>query len=118
MVFNEIYSFFSLFGCIGVFMVLSMKKCMREKYDEKEQQKEIPNEDTKLMSIINELQLKSSMNTMDIHKLYIENQELKDKLHRIYTNHLTEDISHYKNITLMNEKLEYMQKYMLNRLHS
>lgn len=66
-------------------------------------------------SLIQELQIKSSMHSMDIHKLYLENCELRNKLDKIYSNHLNENINYYKNIVLMNEKIEYMQKYMLQR---
>ena len=64
---------------------------------------------------IQELQLKCSLNSIDIQKLYLENCELKSQLNKIYTNHLNENINYYKNIVLMNEKIEYMQKYMLHK---
>ena len=68
-----------------------------------------------MMKTIKELELKSSMNAMDIQKLYLENCELRQKLDRIYANELNENISYYKNIVLMNEKIEYMQKCLLKR---
>jgi len=68
-----------------------------------------------MITTINELQLKSSINSMDIQKLYLENYELRNKLDRIYANELNENINYYKNIVLMNEKIEYMQKCLLRK---
>jgi hypothetical protein len=66
---------------------------------------------------IRELQIKSSMNSVEIHKLYLENYELRGKLDQIYSNDLTENINYYKNIVLLNEKIEYIQKRMLHIQH-
>lgn len=71
------------------------------------------NEIQKLHDLISDLQIKSSMNTMEIHKLYLEIYELRNKLDQIYANDLQENINYYKNIVLLNEKIEYMQKRML-----
>jgi hypothetical protein len=101
------YSLFLACGCFGIFYMM-FKNQMKEKTDEKENP----------VSVINDLQIKTSMNAMDIHKLYLENIELRNKLHTMYENELQENIKYYRNIVLMNEKIEYMQKYMLNRLHS
>ena len=49
---------------------MMFKKETKEKNDEKENPK----------SIINDLQIKTSMNTMDIHRLNIENIELRNKI--------------------------------------
>jgi ArsR family metal-binding transcriptional regulator len=76
---------------------------------------ENPNKMECMIPIIEELKIKSSNHSMDIDKLYLENCELRSKLDKIYCNHLTENINYYKNIVLMNEKIEYMQKYMLHR---
>jgi hypothetical protein len=62
---------------------------------------------------ITELRFTSSKNTYDIHNLQIENYELRNKLDKIYSNDLTENINYYKNIISMNEKIEYMQKIVL-----
>jgi len=87
------------------------EKLLNEENYKKEKETEMENNH----SIIKELQLKSSIHSMDIHKLYLENCELRSKLDKIYSNHLNENINYYKNIVLMNEKIEYMQKYMLQR---
>ena len=102
------YSLFPIFcGCFGIFFMFFNRKT-KEKADEKENP----------VYVINDLQLKTSMNAIDIHKLYLENIELRNKLQTMYENELQENIKFYRNIVLMNEKIEYMQKYMLNRLDS
>lgn len=95
------YSFFLACGCFGIFFMM-FKNRIKEKVEENENP----------MSTINDLQIKTSMNTMDIHKLYLENIELRNKLQTMYENELQENIKYYKNIVLMNEKIEYMQKYI------
>lgn len=101
-------------GCLGVFGIctifffiqLNVTKENKDKKNDKEYHE---------VTILEELQLKCSLNSMDIQKLYLENCELKSQLNQIYTNHLNENINYYKNIVLMNEKIEYMQKYMLHK---
>jgi len=100
------FQLFLACGCFGIFLMI-FKKEMKEKNDENE--KENPK------SIINDLQIKTSMNTMDIHRLNIENIELRNKIDRMYENELQENIKYYRNIVLMNEKIEYMQKYILRK---
>lgn len=94
-----------IFGIFGIFFFIHVNitkdnKCKKECNE---------------VIMLQELQLKCSLNSMDIQKLYLENCELKSQLNKIYTNHLNENIHYYKNIVLMNEKIEYMQKYMLHK---
>ena len=70
------------------------------------------NKDT---STINEEKLKdikilSSNHSIAIHNLQLENYELRNKLDKIYSNDLNENINYYKSILAMTEKIEYMQK--------
>jgi len=110
----ESYQLYSLFSICGFFTAFFLFRKPKEKYEKNEKnQKETPD----LLSKINELEIKSSMNSIDIHKLYIENNELRNKLHSIYSNDLNENINYYKNIVSIYEKIEYMQKYMLNRVN-
>ena len=97
---------FTIFGMCGifVFIIVNVTKENKSKKHDK---------DCNEVTILQELQLKCSLNSMDIQKLYLENCELKSQLNKIYTNHLNENINYYKNIVLMNEKIEYIQKYML-----
>lgn len=107
----ELYHLYSVFSICGLGFFFLLRKTTKEKMDPKEEKKEDPN----MMTTINELQLKSSINSMDIQKLYLENYELRNKLDRIYANELNENINYYKNIVLMNEKIEYMQKCLLRK---
>ena len=88
-------------------------------YDENKLKKETDKKETyeKMYDTIRDLQIKSSMNSAEIHKLYLENYELRGKLDQIYANDLNENINYYKNIVLLNEKIEYMQKRMLHIHH-
>ena len=63
------FQLFLACGCFGFFLMM-FKKETKEKTDEKENPK----------SIINDLEIKTSMNTIDIHKLYLENIELRNKI--------------------------------------
>lgn len=62
---------------------------------------------------INEIKLITNNHSFVIHNLQSENYELKAKLDKIYSNHLTENINYYKSILSMTEKIEYMQKIVL-----
>jgi hypothetical protein len=110
----EIYQIYSLFSICGFFTAFFLLIKPKEKYEKVESEKETHD----LLSKINELEIKSSMNSIDIHKLYIENNELRNKLHCIYSNDLNENINYYKNMVSMHEKIEYIQKYILSRLNS
>lgn len=73
------------------------------------------NSGNKETSTINEEKLKdikilSSNHSLAIHNLQLENYELRNKLDKIYSNDLTENINYYKSILAMTEKIEYMQK--------
>lgn len=73
------------------------------------------NPGNKETSTINEEKLKdikilSSNHSLAIHNLQLENYELRNKLDKIYSNDLTENINYYKSILAMTEKIEYMQK--------
>ena len=107
----ELYHLYSVFSICGLGFFFLLRKSTKEKMDPKDEKKEGPN----MITTINELQLKSSINSMDIQKLYLENYELRNKLDRIYANELNENINYYKNIVLMNEKIEYMQKCLLRK---
>jgi len=108
----ELYHIYSVFSICGLGFFFLLRKSTKEKIDPKDENKEVnPN----MMTTINELQLKSSINSMDIQKLYLENYELRNKLDRIYANELNENINYYKNIVLMNEKIEYIQKCLLRK---
>ena len=99
------YSLFPIFcGCFGIFFMM-FKTRSKEKNEEKVNQ----------VSLINEVQIKTSMNAMDIHRLFLENIELRNKLQTMYENELQENIKFYRNIVLMNEKIEFMQKYILRK---
>jgi hypothetical protein len=116
----ELYVLFGLgSGFCGLFGFLFFtKKIWNGKskiHDDHDDYDENTNKKECIKPMIEELQLKSSIHSMDIHKLYLENCELRSKLDKIYSNHLNENINYYKNIVLMNEKIEYMQKYMLHR---
>jgi hypothetical protein len=108
-----LYTVVSVCGFVGFFL-LSIRK-EKEKEKKEDGKKEDDPKQNNMMKTIKELEVKSSMNAMDIQKLYLENCELRQKLDRIYANELNENISYYKNIVLMNEKIEYMQKCLLKR---
>lgn len=84
----------------------------REKDKEKDRERD-NKEKEDIINAIAEIQLKSSNNSYAIHNLQLENYELRNKLDKIYSNDLNENINYYKNIILMNEKIEYMQKLVL-----
>jgi hypothetical protein len=117
----EFYGFIVLSGLFGVFLLFYTRSNTREEKKKKGKgEKEDSDTDSEsdssiLSSIVKEMQIKCSMNSMEIHKLYLENCELRNKLDKIYANHLNENINYYKNIVLMNEKIEYMQKYLLHK---
>lgn len=86
----------------------------KEKDEDKEHDnKKDDNKKDKEDDAITELRFTSSKNTYDIHNLQMENYELRNKLDKIYSNDLTENINYYKNIISMNEKIEYMQKIVM-----
>ena len=109
----ESYQVYSLFSICGLFTFFFLFKKPTEKHEKIKTDIESPD----LLSKINDLEIKSSMNTIDIHKLYIENNELRNKLYCIYSNDLNENINYYKNIISIYEKIEYIQKCMLNRVN-
>ena len=59
---------------------------------------------------IKDIKILSSNHSLAIHNLQLENYELRNKLDKIYSNDLTENINYYKSILAMTEKIEYMQK--------
>lgn len=71
---------------------------------------ECKNENKETIDDINKITAKHSF---AIHNLQLENYELRNKLDKIYSNHLTENINYYKSIISMTEKIEYMQKLVL-----
>lgn len=132
---NEYNAFIIMSGmiCILCYQIYKMRNNLykkNEKYeydenndyettDKKKLKKNTDKKETyeKMYDTIRDLQIKSSMNSAEIHKLYLENYELRGKLDQIYANDLNENINYYKNIVLLNEKIEYMQKRMLHIHH-
>ena len=86
----------------------SLKKIDKEDHGVKNNHRDI-----EMNGLLSELKVSHFKNSYDIHNLQLENYELRNKLDKIYSNDLNENINYYKNIVLMNEKIEYMQKLVL-----
>jgi hypothetical protein len=114
--FNEWYNYEIIqyskiveYGVILTIVGILFWKMPKSKNKEKEKEKE----ETQMGKSLNELRITSAKHSYDIHNLQLENYELRNKLDKIYSNDLTENINYYKNILSMNDKIEYMQKLVL-----
>jgi len=119
--FGELYNsdflqFSKIVEYVVILLILSIlfskipkrNKKKNSKVEEKEKERKEKEETT-----INEMKLITSNHSFVLHNLQSENYELKAKLDKIYSNHLTENINYYKSILSMTEKIEYMQKIFL-----
>ena len=97
---------------IVVIVFILYNKIPKSKKIEKEDHC-VKNRDIEMNNVLSELRVTTSKNSYEIHNLQLENYELRNKLDKIYSNDLNENISYYKNILSMNEKIEYMQKLVL-----
>lgn len=118
-IFSKVLEYFVIVFiiCILYNKIPKLKKGEKEAKQEKEEKEENcmknNSRDIELDNLISELKFNTSKNTYDIHNLQLENYELRNKLDKIYSNDLNENINYYKNIVLMYERIEYIQNLVL-----
>jgi len=110
----DVFSRILEYGVIGIILFILYNKIPKSKKIDKEEHGVKNNDrDIEMNGLLSELKVSHFKNAYDIHNLQLENYELRNKLDKIYSNDLNENINYYKNIVLMNEKIEYMQKLVL-----